>query len=390
LDGRLNIINEKGSSDVSHAHVGVVRVQDYEDFWNEVSELLQKSPDDTSLSDCHVINQMLRKGKKFKIVKAQKWLDIGNFQSLRESRQAIPDRFDILDKDGESIFIFDDKFVVKFFHDKNYIKNRVSRLKYLKHFGPRLLENTENFYVYEFIKGDEASHFIECKVFRHILTTVFNEYWSPIDESDDFVLKTKMFYFDKTINRSNRFLKDNNIQDEPTVINGEYVDRFEVLIQQIPEDFLCTRKKYYYHGDFVLDNIIIDGDLIKFIDWRQDFCGDVDGGDIYYDLSKLNHSLTINHDLISKNFFSIKEISSQPVKTIEVEVLRKSCHVEFEKILHQFIVEHEFDLKKVNLLTALIWINMAPLHYYPFNNFLYYFGLYNLKKSIDAIRKPTV
>lgn len=380
-NGELSIINEKGVVGAKYCHSGVVKISDYKDFWDEVKYLLDNSGDDCSLSDCHAINGMLKRGKKFKIVKVNDWLDIGNIRSLQETRQHIPDKFEILDKDGESIFIFDDRFVVKFFYDKNHVQNRVSRLKYLKGFGPKLINQSDNFYVYEFIKGVEASHFVENEKFERLITTTYNKYWSVISETDEFFEKTKEFYFDKTIERATRFLKSNNISDEPVVINGEYVDKFSVLMSKIPKDVLCTRKKYHYHGDFVLDNIIINEDEIKFIDWRQDFCGDTDGGDMYYDLSKLNHSLMVNHELIYKNLFTFKEIENQPIKTIEIEILRRYSHVKFEKILHQFIKDKNLDMDKVNLLTALIWINMSPLHHHPFDHFLYYFGLYNLNQQ---------
>ena len=40
------------------------------------------------------------------------------------------------------------------------------------------------------------------------------------------------------------------------------------------------------------------------------------------------------------------------------------------------------DLKKVKVLTALIWLNMSPLHDYKMGEFLYYFGRLNLYKSL--------
>ena len=42
-----------------------------------------------------------------------------------------------------------------------------------------------------------------------------------------------------------------------------------------------------------------------------------------------------------------------------------------------------YDLKKVEILTSIIWLNMAPLHEYPFNNFLFNFGKYNLYKNLN-------
>ena len=45
----------------------------------------------------------------------------------------------------------------------------------------------------------------------------------------------------------------------------------------------------------------------------------------------------------------------------------------------RFILEHNYNLYKVKLLTALIWLNMAPLYDdQKFSNFLFYLGKYNL------------
>ena len=95
-----------------------------------------------------------------------------------------------------------------------------------------------------------------------------------------------------------------------------------MFLSFLPEKTICTDKKYYYHGDCVLDNIIVADNEVKFIDWRQDFCDDIIGGDIYYDLSKLNHSLIINHDLVNKNLFTYTEINENEIKT-QVDFFKK-------------------------------------------------------------------
>ena len=94
------------------------------------------------------------------------------------------------------------------------------------------------------------------------------------------------------------------------------------------------------------------------------------------------HSFTLNHNLISKNPFSYKETEIDGVKNIEIDILRKSSHVEFEKIFTKFIINMGFDIKKVNIIKSLIWINMSALNHYQFNYFLYYYGLLNLNSII--------
>ena len=110
------------------------------------------------------------------------------------------------------------------------------------------------------------------------------------------------------------------------------------------------------------------------MDWRQDFGGLLKSGDIYYDLAKLNHSLVINHEIINKGLFTIKIQDD----VIQCDILRKNYLVVCQEILYKFIIENNFNLEKVKLITSLIWLNMSPLHHYPFNIFLFYFGKWNL------------
>lgn len=381
---RIVGIDEKGSSENTHGHIGISRIKDYELFWNITEDLLNNFVEDQSLSDCHVINKMIETGAVFEpwFIATKNWLDIGNISSLNHARENIPDKFHILDKNNESIFIFNNS-VIKFFHDKKVITHRVERLKYLKSLGPKLQNYTENFYKYEYINGTEASHIVNVYEFKKLLNNL-NEYWTPIETNESFVEKTKKFYVDKTKERATQFLTTNKIKDQAVFINGILIPKFSDLLNELPLDLITTDKKYYFHGDCVLDNLIITPEnAVRFIDWRQDFCGDTNGGDIYYDLGKLLHSLTINHDIVSKNLFSYKESEVNGVKHIQVDILRKASHVEFEKIFIKFASDNNFDIKRINIIKSLIWINMSPLHHYPFNHFLYYYGLLNLNNVIN-------
>ena len=116
------------------------------------------------------------------------------------------------------------------------------------------------------------------------------------------------------------------------------------------------------------------------IDWREDFGGSFEFGDVYYDLAKLNHSLHINHGLVQSGNFFISTDNSE----IKCGILRKDVHVEMESNLRSFIDSEGLDWKKIQILTALIWLNMAPLHHHPFDKFLYYYGRYHLQRALDV------
>ena len=45
--------------------------------------------------------------------------------------------------------------------------------------------------------------------------------------------------------------------------------------------------------------------------------------------------------------------------------------------------QDNYDLKKVRILSSLVLLNIAPLHHYPYNIFLYYFGKDMLYRYIN-------
>jgi hypothetical protein len=107
-----------------------------------------------------------------------------------------------------------------------------------------------------------------------------------------------------------------------------------------------------------------------FLDWRQDFAGDLSIGDIYYDLAKMMHGLIVNHGIIAANQYSV----TWEDQKIEYNLQRKKSLVECEQRLNVWIKENGFDLKKVRVLTALIYLNIAALHHHPYSLLLYGLG----------------
>ena len=68
------------------------------------------------------------------------------------------------------------------------------------------------------------------------------------------------------------------------------------------------------------------------------FAGELEIGDIYYDLAKLNHNLIVNHSIVDQKQFdpSLKNCY----------ILCNSTLVKCREILHNFITENGYDLKK--------------------------------------------
>ncbi len=58
--------------------------------------------------------------------------------------------------------------------------------------------------------------------------------------------------------------------------------------------------------------------------------------------------------------------------------------MKYLKLFERFIVDNNFDLNKVKLISSLIYLNIAPLHHNPYSQLLFFHGkleLYNYLKN---------
>ena len=364
-------INDKGELNFDYSYIGLCGIKDYKEFWKNLENILSNSPLDNTLSDVHVINEIL-KTHKFRFHKINNWLDIGNTSELHKTRKYFNSEIEVLDKKDESIFMFED-FVIKFFSNSEISQNRVKRAYKLKNLVPDILDSTKNFYKYKKSKGNLFSKSVNQQTFKHFLIWSKNNLWKTL-KVENFQDKCYDFYVVKSKKRISQYL--NNKPDKKEYINGELIPPIGELFDKIDFKWLCDGIPSRFHGDFILDNIIETDEGFCLIDWRQDFAGELEIGDIYYDLAKLNHNLIVNHSIVDQKLFdsSLKNCY----------ILCNSTLVKCREMLHKFIIKNGYDLKKIEILSSIIWINMAPLHEYPFNKFLFNFGKYNLYKNLNS------
>jgi thiamine kinase-like enzyme len=125
------------------------------------------------------------------------------------------------------------------------------------------------------------------------------------------------------------------------------------------------------HGDLHFDNVIVDDNKFTIIDWRHEFSGLVDKGDIYYDLAKLAGGFILNYSKIKDNDFKFNIDGSKV--TLEIPNVE---HMSFyQENLKKYVDYKGIDYKKVQLLIPIIYWNMSPLHTSPFDIFLWYLGI---------------
>ena len=382
LGGRVNALYEKGNLIPDLLHIGLVGIFDYQIFWSLVDTILVEKNYAGSLGDVDVLMKMIHL-VDFEGIKFNKWLDIGNVDKMNEAKAELDNGdTNVLDKIGESIFKVNDH-VIKFFYDKEVCKNRIARNEMLKGIVPQIDSFASNFYRYPYVNGLLFSKIANASNFLNFLNWSKGNIWKPIDSFS----KEKMselcfdFYFKKTKKRLETFYGIRGISDQSEMINDTLVPSVSTLLESIDVDWLCDASPSQYHGDFILDNILKIGENdYRLIDWRQDFGGELIAGDMYYDLGKLAHNLVVNHEMVDDNYFQIKKKSDG---SLLINIHRFHTLVECEHILFEWLRDNNYDTKKVELLRAIIWLNMSPLHHHPFDLFLYYLGKLQLFRILN-------
>ena len=69
---------------------------------------------------------------------------------------------------------------------------------------------------------------------------------------------------------------------------------------------------------------------------------------------------------------------------VEYKIASKKNLVNFRNYFHKYLIQNKYDINKVKLLSSLIYLNIAPLHDYPYNEFLFYHGKLSLTKILNG------
>lgn len=363
-----------------YAYIGLAGIYNYQEFWQRMLE--GKNDSVIEIGESYGLNAIVDNDiSPLKFT----WFDTGNPQALERTKQALtPENSpNILDKPNEAIWFVDNQ-VIKFSTDTEFIKKRVARSKILEGFCPEVNGHTEHMYKYQQVDGIILSEVVTVPIFNDLLN-YSSEFWQEkkltAEEKKQFQDKCMVFYKNKTEARIKLFYENFKKNDDQENINGIKMPYMNDLLKKIDWDWLADGLPGNFHGDYHFENILYVPNEKKFcfLDWRQEFGGSLEVGDIYYDFAKLNHGLIIAHDLIRKNYFNV----SCDGQNIKFSFYRKNILVECEKVLEEFLEENGYSWEKVQVLTALIFLNIAALHHYPYSLLLYYLGKYSLHQALQ-------
>ncbi len=369
---RVTRIHAKRMTDFDYVYIGIAKIHSYEKFWLRLERLCEENPGQTDLNDLSAFQGFLEEDTPVELMVAETWHDIGSVKGLLGAQDAFGSDLRTLGKVDEAVFKTEEK-IFKFFSDPQLVAGRVKRAKLLKPHVPAIQDVTENWYSYNFVAGEPLSQTVTPALIGELLSWAQRSIWSKLStefDQDVFRESADVFYIQKTLERLNMFTEKTGIIDKLETINGVSVPSAGEMVSFVRESELFVLRPGLFHGDFVLGNIIESGGLFTAIDWRQGFGGLLDVGDVHYDLAKLNHSLTMDHALLNDGQFSVEFRADG----VFVEITRRQLLVRCEEVIANFCLRNGYDLQTVNLLTPVIWINMAPLHPHPMDEFLYFYG----------------
>jgi len=296
------------------------------------------------------------------------WLDFG-CPKIYQTELSKSQKFDFTKKD-EVTYICNNR-VVKWWLDNSVAKKKYDKVLANPSVFPDNCQHSGNYMAYDFFAGQTLYEFNNPAAFTPLLDWLETNVW--IDSTVDIKSASLEFYKTKSLQRISKFLEKYPNLTTITNIDGVTVKDYQYYLNKIDWEYLATKTRPgFLHGDLQFDNIVISDDLdFKIIDWRHEFAGLIEYGDIYYDLAKMAGGLIINYANIKQHNFNI-EIDKDSV-TLSIPSVD---HITvYQEQLKKYIVDNNLDYNKVQQLIPIIFWNMSPLHTAPFDLFLWYLGI---------------
>ena len=367
-------IDDKTNNDNKLAWIGLAAIKDYKIFFKSLEENQAQIKNEIQISNGlkNLIN------KKIKTINFT-WYDTGTLENYLLSLEALDNKKFDYSKPNEFFYLKENR-VIKFFLEGQKVSCLRERWNKLKNITPSKIKFTNNFLSYEKFSGEVLYNNLNNNNVQKLLLFLEKKLWKKVTYHKNFKNDCLCFYKNKTYERSKMFRDKFRIKDKNYNVNGENVKNLDYYLKKIDWNKLSDGIAVNFHGDLQFDNIIFNqtNNTFKLIDWRRDFNNQLIYGDLYYDLSKLYGGCVLPYNQIKNNNFSF----SFDKNKVFFDFVSNNSTNDAKKILFNYFVRKKFDIKKIEIITSLIYINMSPLHAEPFSHLLYFLGLSRLKRLL--------
>lgn len=375
---KVKQVFRKGEVGGALAYVGLAEIHDAEAFWASLGAALRARGE---CSDIEGLFGLLAPGLHAQHVS---WVDTGS-----------KDRYDRavtelgasshLPKDDEDLY-FRNSRVIKFFTDAKKARQRVERNRILGELVPPIVDSRDCFYAYPWTNGEMLTDVLTPALMRRFLAWADERLWiaRSIPPAIDAESLTRDFYGKKTQARLKHLFASGYADDVAYTINGTPCQRATELLELLGDEFYGDSILKNFHGDLHPDNILVVPDARSFVllDWRENFGGCLEVGDQYYDLAKMIHGLYVSHDFVRAEQYRVAIAD----RTIEIDIPVHYRNLECIDILEEWAAKKGLSIARLRTVVALIYLNIAPLHHYPYNQFLFFLGLRLMQRALDTKR----
>lgn len=373
---KKNLIEQRGCGKL---FVGVFKFSHLEYLY----ECLVKALNVNSQSMNSFYYALIMYSEKYPItpIKAANWLDIGHADKYYNSQLEVKARTfnhigidknrGILTKTSDNIdkFLGEIKWYLKLPTDVEYVRPRIFAYS-LDYTSPYVsMEYYAYHTVHELFLYSDLNKKQWSDIFTRILF-VCNDLKRYTLEDKSVHEALEDMYLVKTIHRFNQMRENGSFSsffsNSITVNDKKYIslDSIITILKDIVPVFLYDVKSFnIIHGDLCFANIMVDNNFsfIKLIDPRGKF-GKFDiYGDQRYELAKLFHSIDGKYDFIIKNMFEVfYDIDKCIIKYNIID--RTRDYNLFQVFITVFKEAIGDDIKKIELIEALLFLSMIPLH----------------------------
>lgn len=324
-------------------------------------------------------------------IKTSNWFDIGHADRYYNAKLEVKAReFNHIDidknrgiltkySDDKDKFIGEIKWYLKLPADIEYLRPRIFNYS-LEYRRPYV---SMEYYAYHtvhelFLNGDLSIYQWEMIFDRIRFICHDMKRYKVVDNNIKPALED--MYLTKTIQRFDKLKEDKRFSEffgKPIRVNGTVYKSLnaivDILKDIIPKMLYDVEEFNIIHGDLCFANMMIDNNFsfIKVIDPRGKFGAYDIYGDSRYELAKLFHSVDGKYDYIIKDLFELKHEENM----IKFSLFDKDREFDlYQVFLDVFQEEIGNELKKIELIEALLFLSMIPLHRESFNHQLVMLG----------------
>ncbi len=315
----------------------------------------------------------------FLLVQEKKWYDCGNIENYYQAK------IDFLRLRGFNSVKYDSLYgiITKTGVRSEKIKKEINWYRQLpdqlKIFTPRLINYSIGngqasysleFYGYQSLDDIFIFGYLDEKIWHLIINNLldiiklFKSFKTNVPFSD-----YQIMYHDKILERLAELKQDawwkKLLNCPEVIINGrtyKNVNYFLPQIEKIAKKLYSRKEMGLVHGDLCLNNILFDpgNRLFKLIDPRGSFGQGTIYGDIKYDLAKLRFSLSGHYDFIVSDLFKVE--TGEKNNELRYDNYSDDYHRRIGQQLDQLLVDRGYDLKKIRIIEALLFLSVIPHH----------------------------